>query len=125
MNPAVLCLLAQRLHAARADSGKLLFQLGDACVLAAQLCGGLPAPMVFRKTMVLQKSFNFVFIRQAQRLGDPRGGLLVTAGLMVEQPQQVQRVGMIGGGALVLVATGLVTGFNPLQWLGALRRTDD
>ena len=33
--------------------------------------------------------------------------------------------GMLWGGALVLVATGLVTGFNPLQWLGALRRTDD
>ena len=32
---------------------------------------------------------------------------------------------MLWGGALVLVATGLVTGFNPLQWLGALRRTDD
>ena len=25
------------------------------------------------------------------------------------------------GGTLVLVATGLVTGFNPLQWLAALR----
>lgn len=30
--------------------------------------------------------------------------------------------GMLWGGALVLVATGLVTGFNPLQWLGTLRR---
>ena len=37
----------------------------------------------------------------------------------------VTRAGMLWGGALVLVATGLVTGFNPLQWLGALRRTDD
>ena len=33
--------------------------------------------------------------------------------------------GMLWGGALVLVATGLVTGFNPLQWLGALSRTAD
>ena len=30
--------------------------------------------------------------------------------------------GMLWGGALVLMATGLVTGFNPLQWLGTLRR---
>lgn len=30
--------------------------------------------------------------------------------------------GMLWGGALVLVATGLVTGFNPLTCLGALRR---
>lgn len=29
--------------------------------------------------------------------------------------------GMLWGGALVLVATGLVTGFNPLRWLAALR----
>ena len=33
--------------------------------------------------------------------------------------------GMLWGGALVLIATGLVTGFYPLQWLGALRRTAD
>jgi hypothetical protein len=37
-------------------------------VEAAKLCGGLPAPMIFRKAVVLQKSLNFVFIRQAQRL---------------------------------------------------------
>ena len=33
--------------------------------------------------------------------------------------------GVLWGAALVLVASGLVTGFNPLQWLGALRRTAD
>jgi drug/metabolite transporter (DMT)-like permease len=33
--------------------------------------------------------------------------------------------GMIWGGVLVLAATGLVTGFNPLQWLNIVRvRTD-
>jgi hypothetical protein len=40
----------------------------NAGVEAAKLCGGLPAPMIFRKAVVLQKSLNFVFIRQAQRL---------------------------------------------------------
>lgn len=29
--------------------------------------------------------------------------------------------GMLWGGALVLVATGLVTGFNPMRWVAALR----
>lgn len=29
--------------------------------------------------------------------------------------------GMLWGGGLVLIATGLVTGFNPLQWIVALR----
>jgi drug/metabolite transporter (DMT)-like permease len=29
--------------------------------------------------------------------------------------------GMVWGGALVLVATGLVTGFNPLQWVASFR----
>ena len=29
--------------------------------------------------------------------------------------------GMVWGGALVLVATGLVTGFNPMRWLAAMR----
>lgn len=29
--------------------------------------------------------------------------------------------GLVWGGMLVLVATGLVTGFNPLRWLGAMR----
>ena len=33
--------------------------------------------------------------------------------------------GMLWGGALVLVATGLVTGFNPLRWLSALRPRGD
>ena len=33
--------------------------------------------------------------------------------------------GMLWGGALVLVATGLVTGFNPLRWLAALRPRGD
>lgn len=33
--------------------------------------------------------------------------------------------GMIWGGALVLAATGLVTGFNPLQWLNIVRAKTD
>lgn len=33
--------------------------------------------------------------------------------------------GMLWGGVLVLVATGLVTGFNPLQWVATLRAPRD